>query len=103
MPDLLHRLFTSRCKRLSILAIERRNSIPLSTKRPFQCISTYFRHNPVQNGCNSAQFDRHDQHTLTTRCKEVVYYPYYKKYHIHEQERVQVDNERLSQVYGTLS
>lgn len=32
----------------------------------------------------------------------MVYYLYYKKFHIREQ-RVQVDNERLSQVHGTLS
>lgn len=75
MPDLLHRLFTS----------WRSNGIR---------ISTYFRY-------NSAQFDRHDQHTLTMGCKEMVYL-YYKKFHIREQERVQVDNERLSQLHGTL-
>ena len=33
----------------------------------------------------------------------MVYYLYYKKFHIHEQESVQVDNGRLSRVYGTLS
>lgn len=33
----------------------------------------------------------------------MVYYLYYKKFHIRERERVQVDNERLSQVHDTLS
>ena len=28
MPDLLHRLFTSRCKHLLIVAIERHNFMP---------------------------------------------------------------------------
>ena len=82
MPDLLHRPFTS--WRSNIIRISTYLGITLYRKGivPRSLIGTI--------------------NTLTTGCKEMVYYLYYKKFHIREQ-RVQVDNERLSQVHGTLS